>query len=123
MDVSHAGEGLLVVSQVYSEGWEATVDGEAVEVLQADHALLGIPVGPGEHTVELRYAPQALTVGVWVSGASGLAAAGALLLGGMAWLRGRRDRERGANLATRTPERGDPPDPPAGEVGARPALT
>lgn len=103
VEVSHSGEGLLVVSQIHSEGWEATVDGEAAEVLQADHALLGIPMGPGEHVVELRYAPDALTVGVWVSGLSGLAAAGVLLYGGAAWLRRTRDRARGSNLAAGTP--------------------
>jgi uncharacterized membrane protein YfhO len=104
VEVSHSGEGLLVVSQIYSEGWKATVDGEAADVLQTDHALLGILVGPGEHTIELRYAPDALAVGVWVSGVSGLAAAGALLYGGAVWLRRMRDRTRGANLATGMPE-------------------
>jgi hypothetical protein len=68
LDVSHSGLGLLVVSEVYSENWKATVDGEAVEVLQTDHALLGIPVGPGQHTLEIRYDPDSLTVGLWISG-------------------------------------------------------
>jgi hypothetical protein len=72
LEVDQSGEGLLVVSEVYSESWKATVDGEEVEVLQTNHALLGIPVGPGQHTVEVRYDPDALTLGLWVSGISGL---------------------------------------------------
>jgi uncharacterized membrane protein YfhO len=85
LDVSHRGEGLLVVSEVYSENWKATIDGEAIDVLQTDHALLGIPVGPGEHTVELQYDPDALTLGLWISG---LTAAGALAVVGYAgWAR------------------------------------
>jgi hypothetical protein len=103
VEVSHTGEGLLVVSQIYSDGWTATVDGEAVDVLETDHALLGIPVGAGEHTIELRYAPASLALGLWISGLSGLAAAGMLGYGGMARIRATRDRARGAELARGTP--------------------
>ncbi|MBA2468478.1 MAG: YfhO family protein [Chloroflexia bacterium] len=81
LDISHTGEGLLVVSEIYSENWEATVDGEEVGVLQTDHALLGIPIGPGEHTVELRYDPDALTLGLWISG---ITATGAIVAIGYA---------------------------------------
>jgi hypothetical protein len=73
LSVSHTGQGLLVVSEIYSENWTATVDGEEVEVIQTDHALIGIPVGPGDHTIEVRYEPVTLTVGLWVSGFTGLA--------------------------------------------------
>ncbi|HVL23336.1 MAG TPA: YfhO family protein [Thermomicrobiales bacterium] len=83
MRVTHDGVGLLVVSEIYSANWKATVDGKDVDVIQTDHALLGIPVGPGEHTVVVRYAPTTLTVGLW---ASGLASVGALIaLGNMLW--------------------------------------
>jgi len=83
LEVSHSGEGLLVVSEVYSESWRATVDGEEVEVLQTDHALLGIPVGPGEHTIDVRYEPDSLTRGLWISGLTG--AGGIAVLGYAAW--------------------------------------
>jgi hypothetical protein len=87
LDVSHSGEGLLVVSQVYSEGWEATVDGEEVDILQTDHALLGIPVGSGQHTVELRYQPDSLTLGLWISGVSGLGSIAVLVWSGWSGMR------------------------------------
>jgi len=90
IEVAHAGEGLLVVSQVYSEGWKATVDGEEVEVLQTDHALLGIPVEPGEHRIALHYAPDALATGIWISGLSGLGAMAILGYAGWANLARRR---------------------------------
>jgi len=86
LDVSHSGEGLLVVSEVYSENWKATVDGDEVDVLQTDHALLGIPVGPGEHTVDLHYAPEALTLGLWISGLTGVCAVAVLGYAGWAGL-------------------------------------
>jgi hypothetical protein len=84
IEVSQSGAGLLVVSEVYSENWQATVDGEEVEVLQADHALLGIPVGPGEHTVVVSYAPDSLMLGLWISGIAGIGAIAVLAYA--AWL-------------------------------------
>jgi hypothetical protein len=85
LDVSHTGVGLLVVSEIYSENWKAIVDGHEVHVLQTDHALLGIPLGPGEHVVEVIYAPDSLTLGLWVSGIS---AAGCIAaLGYAGWSR------------------------------------
>jgi len=71
LSVSHGGNGLLVVSEVYSESWKATIDGKGVDVLQTDGSLLGIPVAPGQHTVVVRYDPDALTVGLWISGLTG----------------------------------------------------
>lgn len=90
VDVSHSGEGLLVVSEVYSESWKATVDGDEVDVLQTDHALLGIPVGPGEHSINLRYEPDTLTLGLWISGLSGVGAIAVLVYAGWASLSRRR---------------------------------
>lgn len=81
LDVSQSGSGLLVVSEVYSENWKATIDGEAVDVLQTDHALLGIPVDAGDHTIELRYDPDSLTLGLWISGITGVGSIGILGLG------------------------------------------
>ncbi len=59
--------GLVVLSDTYDPGWVATVDGAAVPVLVADHALRAIPVGAGMHTIELRYAPRSLTIGLLLS--------------------------------------------------------
>lgn len=83
MNVDHNGDGLLVVSQIYSHNWTATVDGEDVPVIQTDHALVGIPVPGGEHTVELRYAPTTQTIGTVVTGASILGSIG--ILGWAGW--------------------------------------
>jgi hypothetical protein len=63
-----AAPGLLVVSEIYESGWRAYVDGEEVEILPTDHALRGIPIPSGEHTVEMRYDPLSLRLGLWISG-------------------------------------------------------
>lgn len=101
LQVDQAGEGLLVVSEVYSADWKATVDGEAVDVLQTDHALLGIPVGPGQHTVEVRYAPDSLWLGLWISGIAG---AGSLAV--LAWAGWAGITRDGVRIAKRRPDEG-----------------
>lgn len=87
--VNQTGSGLLVVSEIWSENWKATVDGKDVDVLRTDHALLGIPVGAGEHTVELRYAPTSLRLGVWISAVTGIAGTAVLAWAGWDYVRRR----------------------------------
>ncbi len=57
----------LVLSEVYYPGWEATVDGKPAPLLKADYILRGIPVMPGEHSVELRFRPRTLIWGLAIS--------------------------------------------------------
>jgi hypothetical protein len=51
---------LLVISDNWFPAWRATVDGEEAPVLRAYHTVRAIPVGPGEHLVELEYASPIL---------------------------------------------------------------
>ena len=67
IDVRAAADGLLVVSDTYSEGWEATMDGESVEILPTNLALRGVPVNAGTHTVVLTYRTPWLRVGLAIS--------------------------------------------------------
>ncbi len=59
--------GLLLLSEVYYPAWKAYVDGMEARVYRADHLLRGVPVPPGEHTVELRFESHALGVGLAIS--------------------------------------------------------
>jgi hypothetical protein len=67
IETNAAAPGLLVVSEVYESGWKASVDGAAAPVLATDHALRGVSIPAGAHTVELRYQPLSLTIGMPVS--------------------------------------------------------
>ena len=69
--------GLLVLSDAYYPGWRATVDGEAAPIYPTNVLFRGVPIPAGEHTVVFTYAPSGWLLG-W-----GLAAAGAVLLGGL----------------------------------------
>jgi hypothetical protein len=67
IDVRAAADGLLVVSDTYSTGWRATMDGESVEILPTNLALRGVPVSAGTHTVVLTYRAPWLRVGLAIS--------------------------------------------------------
>ena len=68
--VETAQPGLLVVSDPYTPGWVAQVDGERAAILVANHAFRAVLVPAGEHTVTFVYRPVSFTVGAWSSGAS-----------------------------------------------------
>lgn len=65
--VSAGGAGYLVVADNVRTDWVATVDGNAVPVVPADHALGAVHVDGGDHEIELRYSPRGRTTGTWLS--------------------------------------------------------
>lgn len=85
-----AAPGLVVFSETYAKGWKAYVDGEAVEIARTNGALRGVPVPGGEHTIEMRYEPIELTVGLWTTGVTGMAAIGLAAWNGFSWWAGHR---------------------------------
>jgi hypothetical protein len=78
--VTASADGLVVFSEIHDEGWQATVDGEVVDIVQANHALVGVPVAAGTHTIELRYEPPGLRLGLWLSTLTGLAVLAAAIV-------------------------------------------
>jgi hypothetical protein len=84
-----AAPGLLVVSEIYESGWRAYVDGQEVDILPTDHALRGISIPGGEHTVEMRYDPLSLRLGLWISGIATLAMVVIFVIAGWSWLNSR----------------------------------
>jgi uncharacterized membrane protein YfhO len=68
--------GLLVVSEIYADGWNAQIDGESADVVPTNHVLRGVPLPKGQHEVVLTYAPRSLQVGVVLSAASTVAMQG-----------------------------------------------
>ena len=66
----------LVVAESWDRGWRAVAGGKPVPVVPVDGALLGVELGPGAGTLELRYRPAGLVAGAWLTllGLVGLAA-------------------------------------------------
>jgi len=65
---STSAAGLMVISEVYADGWNAYVDGEKVDIIRTNHALRGVPISAGDHTVELKYEPESLRIGMMATG-------------------------------------------------------
>ena len=62
---------MAVFSEVYFPwGWEATVDGEPVEIARVNYLLRSIDIPAGEHSVEFTFRPSSVGATVGVAKAS-----------------------------------------------------
>ena len=59
-DVNSGKGGVLVFSEIYYPGWNATVDGEPVELGRVDYVLRAMNVKPGRHEVVLSFFPKSV---------------------------------------------------------------
>jgi hypothetical protein len=105
----------LYYSEVWHQGWRATVNGEPVDVMRANVAYKAVELHPGTNIIIFRFGSQLVTwlrrgVGVlawfwlgaiayfaWVSATGGES--------GVAFAPGEKKVRQGANLATRTRRR------------------
>jgi lipoteichoic acid glycosylation protein len=76
--------GQLVVLEGYAPGWRARVDGLPAPVAAGNGIFLTVPLGKGEHRVELAYRPPSVLLGLAISGATLAAVALGL---GVPWAR------------------------------------
>jgi hypothetical protein len=67
---------MLVVSQAWFPGWQASVDGHAAPVVRVDGVVQGVPVPAGRHRVALRYQAPGVRAGAAVSALSVVLLAG-----------------------------------------------
>lgn len=90
VSVHAAGAGLLVLSEIYYPGWEATVNGRQAPIHRVDHLLRGIAVPRGDSQVVLCYRPMTVAAGATLSLAAFL---GTALAGLAAWFQSRAGRK------------------------------
>jgi hypothetical protein len=67
VDTSSEVAAALVVADAYYPGWTALIDGMPADVFPADYAFRGVLVPAGNHTVEFRYEPVSLRMGLTLS--------------------------------------------------------
>lgn len=72
--------GLIKISVPYYPGWQATIDGSAVEILRVDHALMGVAAAPGEKEIAFRFRSTRFAAGASISLLTLAACAVALVL-------------------------------------------
>jgi hypothetical protein len=65
--VDPAGPAFVVLNDTMFPGWEATLDGRQVPILDANVLFRGIVVGAGRHVVEYRYRPLSYMLGAAIS--------------------------------------------------------
>ena len=70
IDVKKAGTLLLTIGN--EEGWEAYVDGEKAEIIEAKEALISLPLSEGHHSIRLKYHVPYFTLGLLLTIFSGL---------------------------------------------------
>jgi hypothetical protein len=83
---------LLVISETHHPGWKATVDGRPERVLRVNHALRGLPLSPGTHTISFEFRPRSVSWGLACSGST------LLVLGVLFVVRARFERRIGGGF-------------------------
>lgn len=80
--VSSAKGGVVVFSEIYYPGWQATIDGTPVDIARADYILRAMHVPSGSHTIEMWFEPQSIRVTETIA----YVALALLVIGVMAWV-------------------------------------
>ena len=57
----------ILITVPYSEGWEAVIDNESVEILKADTAFMAVKCPKGEHSLVLKYKTQNISIGLFIT--------------------------------------------------------
>jgi uncharacterized membrane protein YfhO len=57
---------LLVLTDLYYPGWRVYVDGDQGTIVRANAIFRGVYLEPGAHSVEYRYEPAAVRIGLWL---------------------------------------------------------
>lgn len=82
---------LLVVSEVfYPEGWNATLDGDPVDIHQVNGLLRGVEIPAGSHELAMRFEPASFTQGRWLTASAAAVTYGMLFGFGFVAIRRRR---------------------------------
>ncbi len=81
IDANMGCRGMVIASETFSPGWEATVDGTPTRIYEAYSVLRGVVAGAGRHRIEMQYRPKSVLAGAGMT-AAGLA--GALVFGVLA---------------------------------------
>lgn len=88
-DVESAGPVLVLLPEMFQEGWRLKIDGKPARVFPANYIFIGFPLPAGNHHIELVYRPVLWEAGIVIN-LLGVA----LFLGLMGFYPGQRKRAR-----------------------------
>ena len=60
-------QAILVISNSFYPGWQATIDGKKTDIYPVNIRFMGIVIPEGTHTVELRYFPSSFIKGLMMT--------------------------------------------------------
>lgn len=85
---------MVVLSDAYYPGWQATIDGTPAKIHRVDCAMRGVIVSPGSHTIVMSYQPLSFKIGLGISLTSlaGLILVGIIPAGRRFWERKQKGR-------------------------------
>ena len=64
VEVTASTDSLLEIGEHFDPGWAATLDGVPLPVIEVDYAVLGVPLPPGRHRLDVHFWPRGLTAGL-----------------------------------------------------------
>jgi hypothetical protein len=67
IEVEAISPGMFVFTDTFYPGWEATLNGEPVEIVLVNHLFRGVKVPAGKHVVRFDYRPKSFYAGVAIS--------------------------------------------------------
>lgn len=96
LEASMQTDGLVVLTDTFYPGWEASVDGTPVAIVRANYFARGVFVRTGERRIVFRYQPLSVRIGTAVSVVTG----SGMLIGMLISLRRRRGRDAPRSKST-----------------------
>jgi hypothetical protein len=66
-NITTPAEGNLIVRDTFYPGWQATIDGKPTPIKAFENIFRSIAVPSGAHTIEFRYIPKLLYMGIAIS--------------------------------------------------------
>jgi hypothetical protein len=88
--------GVVVFSEIYYPGWQATIDGEKVEIARANYVLRALEMPAGTHTVVMTFDPASIHTTERIAFAALILLAVAAVAALLIYIRGARQTKRDA---------------------------
>lgn len=67
IEVNAAVDSILVFTDTFYPGWQATVDGFDKEIMRANYLFRAVALPAGSHSVSFKYSPKSFRLGVFLS--------------------------------------------------------
>ncbi len=72
--------GLVVLADLWDKGWHAYMNDHQIPIVRANHALRGVLLPGGAATIEFRYEPAGLGLGLYLAGLAAITLLGWAIL-------------------------------------------